>query len=77
MGEANPSVNLADKEGGYIHLELVQPHKTVPAMVVTSDSEAKRQGNDLGFVVCSDVCGQLLKTALQAEIDLLDSLNMG
>ena len=75
--KASPSINLVDKEGSFIHIALARSHKTVPAMVVTSDSEAKRQGNDLGFVACSQACAEALKAALQAEIDLLDSLNMG
>jgi len=68
--KARPGVDLSEQEGTVIQLPLALEGKTVPAIVVTSDSEAKRQGYDLAFLACSQECAQSLREALQREIDL-------
>ncbi len=65
-------VNLANHEGGVIHLPLTRPRRTVAAIVPTHDSPAKKAGNDLLFAICSQKCGQALKQALQQQIDMID-----
>jgi hypothetical protein len=39
-------------------------------MVTTKDSEAKINGNDGMFLVCSEECGKKLKSVLENEISL-------
>lgn len=63
-------IDLSDKEGKTISLFLVRKNKTVPANVVTSDSEAKRDGKDIMFMTCSQSCAESLKAALQKEKDI-------
>ena len=65
-------VDLAGHEGGVIQLTLTQPRKTVVAIVPTQDSQAKKEGNDLLFAICSQSCGRALKTALQQQLDIID-----
>ena len=67
--KANPEVDLNNSEGKIIQLPLVKCRKVVPAMVATNDSQAKKEGNDLVFMICSRVCGMTLKEALEEEID--------
>ena len=41
-------------------------------MVTSEDSEAKRDGNDVMFLVCSEECGKEMKAALEEEKSLGD-----
>ncbi len=75
-GKAREGVALKDREGKSITLSLALTDRRVQAIVVTSDSEAKKAGNDLMFVVCSPECGQSLKEAVQQGIDFIDSARM-
>jgi hypothetical protein len=50
-------------KGPIIHLALAG--KTVPAIVATKDSEAKREGYDLVFMLCSLECGKSLREAFE------------
>lgn len=49
-------------------LLLYQAGKTVPMMIVTDDSPAKRDGKDAVFQLCSEDCARALQTALRAEM---------
>jgi ribosomal protein S26 len=49
-------------------LLLVGAGKTVPMMVVTEDSPAKKDGKDAMFQVCCEKCGKALQAALKAEL---------
>ena len=51
-------------------LRLVVARRTVPMMVVSEDSPAKRDGKDAMFMVCSDACGRELQDALRNDIDM-------
>jgi hypothetical protein len=51
-------------------LRLVLAQRTVPMMVVSEDSPAKRDGKDAMFQVCSDACGRELQDALRNDIDV-------
>lgn len=66
------NILLNDFEGTIISLELFKTDKTVPAIVTTSDSEAKKDGYDLMFMACSQACAESLKTALNKEKELFD-----
>lgn len=54
---ARPGIDLSGQEGTIIQIPLTLESKTVPAAVVTSGSEAKKQGYDLAFLT-------LVKSAL-------------
>ena len=66
------NILLNDFEGTIISIELFKTDKTVPAIVTTSDSEAKRDGYDLMFMTCSQACAESLKTALSKDKELID-----
>ena len=57
-----------------IPVVLALVDKTIPAIVTTGESQAKREGNDLLFMCCSRECARLLKHALQEEKDLFDEI---
>ncbi len=62
-----PGIDLSAKEGEALPLYLALSHRTVPALVVPRDSQAKREGNDLYFLICSESCGRVLKEALERD----------
>ncbi|RLC73164.1 MAG: hypothetical protein DRJ03_31150 [Chloroflexi bacterium] len=72
--KSQPGVDFSEQEGTIIQLPLALAGRTVSAIVVTSDSEAKRDGYDFAFLACSQKCAQSLKEALQREIDLIESV---
>lgn len=51
-------------------LLLGRTGKTVPMIVVTDDSPAKREGKDAMFQLCSEDCAQALQAALREEVEL-------
>ena len=65
--KARKSMNLKPYEGSTIQITLTHVNKTVPATVPTGNSEAKKDGNDLLFMICGKKCGELLKKALLKE----------
>jgi len=44
--------------------------KTIWSIVPPADSDARKDGNDLMFTLCSEECGDQLKEALEIEKDL-------
>jgi hypothetical protein len=67
--KAKPEIDLSEEEGSIILLPLDVTGKTVPAMIVNSDSQAKKDGYDIVFMVCSEDCGRALREALEEEIE--------
>lgn len=61
--------DLKDREGEMISVCLEEANRSIPAMVVTEDSDAKKDGGDIGFMTCSEGCAQTLTATLQREID--------
>jgi len=59
--------NFSEYEGNAIRLMLLSEDRGVPMMVTTEGSEAKKNGNDVMFMVCSEKCGKEMKTALKRE----------
>jgi hypothetical protein len=68
--------DIKDQEGRIIPLTLLQADKTIPAIVTTSNSEAKREGYDLMFMTCSQGCAKSLKKTLQKEKKIIDNISM-
>lgn len=62
-------IDLSDKEGEFVALELALSDKTVAAMVPVQSSPIREEGFNLIFVTCSPECAQDLKEALELERD--------
>lgn len=65
-------VDMKEHEGKIIYLGLKDIDKKVPAILSTSESEAKKHGYDLMLLTCSQSCFKKLKRLLDKEDDLLD-----
>ena len=65
-----PDVDLSDYEGHCIQIGLVSEEKSVYMMVTGQGSEAKNEGKEGMFLVCSEACGKKLKNVLEKEISL-------
>ncbi|MDY0406520.1 hypothetical protein P5G51_015145 [Virgibacillus sp. 179-BFC.A HS] len=63
-------LDFSDQEGEIIPVYLSEIDRNVPMIVTTSDSEAKRYGQDGLFVVCSNECGMNLKAVLAREMNM-------
>ena len=66
----NPNVDLSEFESHCIQVDLVSEEKPVFMMVTVEGSEAKNDGKDGMFLVCSEKCGLKLKEVLEKEISL-------
>ena len=73
---ARAGTDLRDVEGTFIPMPLTLISKTVHACVVTSDSEAKKEGYDFAFLACSERCAESLKAALQRELDTFSRVEL-
>lgn len=67
-GKALPGIDLSLVQGKVIEIELEAAAKHILAAVPAFDSDAKREGNDLMFMVCSETCGRQLQTAVAGEL---------
>lgn len=68
-------INYSDKEGEIIQVYLNSRKTSVPMIVTTADSEAKKHGQDGLFTNCSKNCGEKMKTALAKEIDTFKEIS--
>lgn len=66
--------DLSAQEGQIIEIALTRSQKRLLVAVATRDSEAKKRGDDLVFMTCSDRCGKDLKTAMEQEIEIGNQL---
>jgi hypothetical protein len=65
-----PNFDLSEYESHCIQIGLVSEEKPVYMMVTAQGSEAKSEGNDAMFLVCSEACSKKLKNVLEKEISL-------
>jgi hypothetical protein len=65
-----PDVDLSEYESHCIQIGLVSEEKPVYMMVTAQGSQARTNGNDGMFLVCSEGCGKKLKSVLEKEISL-------
>ena len=65
-----PDVDLSEYESHCIEIGLASEGKPVCMMVTGEGSQAKDDGKDGMFLVCSEACGAALKSALEKEIVL-------
>ncbi len=70
--KARKGIDISGYEGKTFPLTLIHSNKTVPAILTKSDSEAKKEGNDLLFMLCSPACSESLKVALKKEMIILN-----
>jgi hypothetical protein len=49
-------------------------NREVPCIVATRDSQAKKDGKDFIFALCSEQCGRELKATFLAEVDAAEDL---
>jgi hypothetical protein len=67
-GKALPGIDLSLVQGKVIEIDLETAAKHVLAAVPAFDSDAKKEGNDLMFMVCSEACGRQLQAAVAGEL---------
>ena len=63
-----PDVDLSEYEGHCIEIELASGEKCAYMMVTGRGSDAKNEGKDAMFLVCSEKCANKLKNILEKEI---------
>lgn len=64
----NPDVDMSEYEGHCIEIDLASADMSVYMMVTGRGSEAKNEGKDAMFLVCSEKCAKKLKNVLEKEI---------
>jgi hypothetical protein len=69
-----PGADLSPFEGHGVRMTLVARKRDVIALVPIEDSDARREGYDLLFMVCSEECAAALKSTMEEEVRLGDSL---
>jgi len=67
-GKATSGIDLSLVQGKVVEIVLESAGKHVLAAVSAFDSDAKKAGNDLMFMVCSEACGRELQAALAGEL---------
>jgi hypothetical protein len=70
--KARPGVDLK-REGNVLELTLDATRKAL-AIIPTQESQAKKEGWDLLFAVCSEECGRSLKDTVQRQLDIIDRI---
>ena len=65
-----PDVDLSEYQSHCIQVDLISEEKPVYMMVTVQGSDAKNDGNDCMFLVCSEGCGKELKSVLEKELSL-------
>jgi len=68
--KTRPGVDLSQFEGAAMRMRLVTLDRDVVVIVSSADSDAKREGKDVLFMVCSEKCGGELKAVLKEETAL-------
>lgn len=63
-------VAFDEKDGKIISLHLKTRNTSVPLIIVADDSEAKRNGQDGIFALCSENCGTKMKETITKELEL-------
>jgi hypothetical protein len=66
--KVKPGVDISEYEGGVMAIQMTTQPMQMYAVVTGADSQAKSEGKDLMFVLCSEECGEDLKNFLNSEI---------
>ena len=62
--------DLSDHEGQLLPVTILSCEKTVYSLIPRSDSDAKKAGNDMLFLLCSENCALELKAAIQFDLEI-------
>ena len=73
-GKKRPGIDLSEYEGSAILVTLSTIPKEVICMVTASDSPAKADGKDFMFMTCSETCAAEMKSVMDAEVALGNTL---
>jgi len=68
-----PGADVSEFEGEAIRIFLVTQDRSVIATVTAADSEARQDGYEFMFMVCSEKCGFEMKSVLEDEVALGDT----
>ena len=63
-------VDYSESEGEIIQIGLQTRNTSVPMIVTARESEAKLQGTDGIFALCSEKCGNKMKDSLTKEVTI-------
>ncbi|MFC0272352.1 hypothetical protein ACFFIX_12995 [Metabacillus herbersteinensis] len=63
-------VGFSNIEGTITQIKLQTRNTSVPMNVTASDSEAKKQGTDGIFAICSERCGEKMKDTVTKELTM-------
>lgn len=63
--------DFSDRAGTITQVELETRHTSVPMVVAGSGSDAKRDGVDGIFAVCSSTCGKKMRDTLAKEKSII------
>jgi len=63
-------IDYTESEGTIIQIGLRTRNTSVPMIVTASNSEAKLQGTDGIFAICSENCGKKMKNTLNKELEV-------
>lgn len=61
-------IDYTESEGKIIQIGLSTRNTTVPMIVTAKGSEAKLQGTDGIFAICSEKCGKKMRETLTKEL---------
>ncbi len=67
--QVKPDVDLSDYESHCIEIALKSENQVAHMMVTAANSDAKKEGKDGLFLLCSQDCADTFKQTLQNEID--------
>ncbi|MFB4168296.1 hypothetical protein [Virgibacillus sp. JSM 102003] len=68
-------IDYSDQEGEIVQVYLTSRGTSVPMIVATADSEAKENGGDGLFALCSETCSEKMQTTLAKEINTFNSFS--
>ncbi len=69
-----PQIDITEFKGLAIKMHLTKQNKDITAFVTTSDSQAKKDGYDFMFLVCSKECAREMKSVMDEEIALGEAI---
>lgn len=69
-------IDFTEKEGSITQIYLHSRNTSVPMIVVAQGSEAKSNGIDGMFPLCSQRCGGKMREALAKELELFREVNL-
>ena len=66
----HPEVDISKYESKVMPVKISVTGKTIWSIVPPAGSDARREGNDFMFTLCSENCGNQLKETLEIEKEI-------